>query len=126
MNQPSSEIATVRSTKVPPISVGVPVYNGEKYLRVALDALLKQTFADFEIIICDNASTDATQAIAQEYAARDPRIRYVRSAKNIGANGNFHYVFTLPAVSIYGEVVEFTNTRNDAVAHITREVIGEK
>jgi glycosyltransferase involved in cell wall biosynthesis len=79
----------------PPISVGVPVYNGEKYLRVALDALLKQTFADFEIIICDNASTDATQAIAQEYAARDPRIRYVRSAKNIGANGNFHYVFTL-------------------------------
>lgn len=125
MNQPRSEIATVRSTKVPPISVGVPVYNGEKYLRVALCAA-EANVADFEIIICDNASTDATQAIAQEYAARDPRIRYVRSAKNIGANGNFHYVFTLPAVSIYGEVVEFTNTGNDAVAHITREVIGEK
>ncbi len=79
----------------PPISVGVPVYNGEKYLRVALDGLLKQTFTDFEIIICDNASTDLTQAICLEYAARDPRIRYVRNAKNIGANSNFHYVFTL-------------------------------
>ena len=83
------------SAKAPPISIGVPVYNGEKYLRIAIDALLQQTFSDFEIIICDNASTDSTPAICEAYARRDPRVRYVRHANNIGANGNFHHVFTL-------------------------------
>lgn len=79
----------------PPITVGVPVYNGEKYMRIALDALLKQTFTDFEMIIGDNASTDKTQAICEEYAKRDPRIRYVRNPENIGANANYHYLFSL-------------------------------
>ncbi len=87
--------ARADSIKSPSISVGVPVYNGEKYLRIAIDALLQQTFSDFEIVICDNASTDSTPAICEEYARRDPRIRYFRHANNIGANGNFHHVFTL-------------------------------
>jgi glycosyltransferase involved in cell wall biosynthesis len=82
-------------TASPPISVGVPVFNGERYLRIALDALLKQTFTDFEIIICDNASTDSTQAISEEYAKRDRRVRYVRNRVNIGANANFQHVFTI-------------------------------
>lgn len=88
------EALTGASRVSPPISVGVPVYNGEKYVQIALDALLEQTFSDFEIIICDNASTDGTRAICEAYAARDPRIRYVRNAKNIGANANFHLAFT--------------------------------
>jgi glycosyltransferase involved in cell wall biosynthesis len=70
----------------------MPVYNGEKYIREALDSLLAQTFTDFELIVSDNASTDETPVICQEYAARDPRIRYVRQSENRGAMANFQFV----------------------------------
>jgi len=73
---------------VPRLSIGLPVYNGEAYLAEALDALLDQTFGDFELIISDNASTDRTAAICRRYAGRDTRIRYVRQPHNIGAAGN--------------------------------------
>ena len=79
----------------PAVSVGVPVYNGERYLREALDSLLAQTFTNFEIVIADNASTDGTATICSEYAARDGRIRYVRNRTNIGLVGNFRRVFEL-------------------------------
>ena len=79
----------VRDAEVAPrLSVGLPVYNGERYLREALDALLAQTYTDFELIISDNASTDRTSEICQEYAARDPRIRYLRQHTNLGAVPN--------------------------------------
>jgi glycosyltransferase involved in cell wall biosynthesis len=76
----------------PTVSIGVPVYNGARFLRRALDALLAQTFDDFELIVADNASTDATGAIAEEYAARDPRISYIRSPTNVGVEANFQRV----------------------------------
>ncbi len=73
----------------------MPVYNGEKYLRFAIDALLKQDYSEFELIISDNASTDATQEICQEFADKDRRIRYSRNETNIGATGNYKRVFEL-------------------------------
>lgn len=76
----------------PRVSVGMPVYNGARYLRGAVEAFLAQTFGDFELIISDNASTDRTAAIAQELAARDPRIRLIRQERNIGAVANFAFV----------------------------------
>ncbi len=76
----------------PRVSVGMPVYNGEKFIREALDSLLAQTFTNFEIIISDNASTDGTPIICSEYAERDSRIRYVRQAENIGIMKNFQFV----------------------------------
>lgn len=79
----------------PRVSIGLPVYNGERYLAAALDSLLAQTFADFELIICDNASTDATQAICADYAARDPRIRYIREPANTGAVRNHNRTIEL-------------------------------
>jgi glycosyltransferase involved in cell wall biosynthesis len=79
----------------PLVSIGVPVYNGERFIRQALDALLAQTYGNLELIISDNASTDSTGAICLEYAARDPRIRYQRNAVNIGVNPNFRRVFEL-------------------------------
>lgn len=82
-------------TPKPIVSIGLPVYNGENFLRVALHCLLGQTFTDFELIISDNASTDGTQAICKDYAARDPRIRYFRNEKNIGAAPNMNRVFAL-------------------------------
>lgn len=71
------------------ISVALPVYNGERYLGVAIESVLGQTCGDFELIVTDNASTDGTEAIAREYAARDARVRYVRNTVNVGAAGNY-------------------------------------
>lgn len=79
----------------PRVSIGVPVYNGESYLACALDSMLGQTYGDFELIISDNASNDRTPEICREYAARDPRIRYLREEKNRGCAWNFNRVFEI-------------------------------
>jgi polysaccharide pyruvyl transferase WcaK-like protein/glycosyltransferase involved in cell wall biosynthesis len=70
------------------LTVGLPVHNGERFLAQALDDLLAQTLTDLEVVISDNASTDATARIARAYAERDPRVRYLRQERNLGAAGN--------------------------------------
>lgn len=89
-----SVISTLNSERevTPIVSIGIPVYNGEKHIREALDSLLAQTFGDFELIISDNHSTDNTEMICREYAARDKRIRYIRQKENKGAHANFVFV----------------------------------
>ncbi|HAF13536.1 MAG TPA: glycosyltransferase family 2 protein [Blastocatellia bacterium] len=77
------------------VSIGVPVYNGARYLRSALDSLVAQDYADFEIIISDNASEDETEAICRDYAARDARIRYYRAERNMGPVWNAVRVYEL-------------------------------
>jgi glycosyltransferase involved in cell wall biosynthesis len=79
----------------PLISIGMPVYNGDLYLEKAIDAILKQTFTDFELIISDNASSDRTSEICLNYADRDSRIRYYRNETNLGAAKNYNRVFEL-------------------------------
>ena len=79
----------------PCVSIGMPVYNGEKFIKIAIDSILNQTFRDFELIISDNASTDKTQAICLEYASLDKRIHYYRNDKNIGGPKNYNRVFEL-------------------------------
>lgn len=76
----------------PSVSIGLPVYNGERSISKAIGALLGQSFGDFELIISDNASTDATEAICRALAAQDPRVRYIRQPYNLGATGNFRFV----------------------------------
>lgn len=75
----------------PKISVIVPVYNAEKWLRRCVDSILAQTFADFELLLVDDGSTDAGGDICDEYARRDARIRVFHkpnggasSARNVG------------------------------------------
>jgi glycosyltransferase involved in cell wall biosynthesis len=77
------------------LSIALPVYNGENFLRGAIEALLAQSYDDFELLISDNASTDSTESIAREFADRDPRVRYVRQRENIGAAPNFNTAFEL-------------------------------
>ena len=72
----------------PRLSIGLPVYNGENYLAESLDALLGQSFEDFELIISDNASTDGTAAISRRYERLDSRVRYVRQPRNVGLAPN--------------------------------------
>lgn len=79
--------------KNPRVAIGLPVFNGENYLAEALDSILSQSFSDFELLISDNASTDRTAEICQEYAARDDRIRYIRQDRNIGGPANYDFVF---------------------------------
>lgn len=79
----------------PRVSIGIPVYNGENYIREALDSILAQTFQNFELVISDNASTDATEEICKEYLAKDARVRYYRNGRNMGATWNNNRVFEL-------------------------------
>jgi glycosyltransferase involved in cell wall biosynthesis len=77
---------------VPRLSIGLPVCNGENYLTESLDALLGQTYTDFELIISDNASTDSTRDICLSYARADSRIRYFHQPQNIGIAPNRNFV----------------------------------
>jgi glycosyltransferase involved in cell wall biosynthesis len=75
------------------ISIGMPAYNCERYIAQSIESLLAQTYSAFELVISDNASSDGTEQICREYAARDQRIRYIRRTENIGGPGNFRFVF---------------------------------
>ena len=79
-------------SNAPLLSIGLPVFNGDKFLCKALDSLLSQEFADFELIVSDNASTDITAEICKEYATRDARVRYIRQTENMGGINNFNFV----------------------------------
>jgi glycosyltransferase involved in cell wall biosynthesis len=80
---------------VPRVGVGLPVYNGGKYVAQAIEAILAQEFDDLELIIVDNASTDETSEICLAYAASDKRVHYHRNETNIGAAANFNRVVSL-------------------------------
>lgn len=76
----------------PILSIGLPVYNGENYIEEAIASILNQDFADFELIISDNASTDRTPDICRKFADRDPRVHFERQAHNVGAAPNYNYL----------------------------------
>lgn len=81
--------------KHPQVSIGMPVYNGERYITEVLNSILGQTFGDFEVIISDNASTDQTEEICRSFAQLDSRIQYFRNSSNLGAAANFNRTFAL-------------------------------
>lgn len=79
----------------PRVSIGMPVWNGEAFIRQGIESLLGQSMGDFELIISDNASTDGTPEICKEYSAQDSRIRYSRTDRNAGLQANFARVLDL-------------------------------
>jgi glycosyltransferase involved in cell wall biosynthesis len=79
----------------PRVSFAIPVRNGERFLGRALDSLLAQDFDDFEIVVCDNASTDKTPEVMRCYAERDPRVRCILNEEDIGQIENFNRVYEL-------------------------------
>lgn len=88
---------SVQSSAIAPpaVTIGLPVYNGENFLADAIESVLAQTFEDYELIICDNASTDRTEQICRRYAQQDKRIRYYRSVCNEGPARNYNWTFEL-------------------------------
>jgi glycosyltransferase involved in cell wall biosynthesis len=81
--------------ELPVVTIGMPVYNGARYLELALQSILSQTYRNFELIISDNASTDDTESICRRYAELDDRIRYYRNERNLGAAANYNRVIHL-------------------------------
>ncbi len=82
-------------TKEPLVSIGLPVFNGEKYLEKAISSALDQSVSHLELIICDNASSDSTEEICRKYAHLDSRVRYYRRYENQGASANFNWSLEL-------------------------------
>ncbi|NOZ02768.1 MAG: glycosyltransferase [Deltaproteobacteria bacterium] len=79
--------------KPPRVSIGLPVYNGENFVEDAIRSILAEYYSNIELIISDNASTDRTEEICRDYAARDGRIRYLRNERNLGAAPNYNRTF---------------------------------
>ena len=71
----------------PKLSIIIPVYNTELYLKECLDSVINQTFKDIEIIIVNDCSPDNSEAIILEYMSKDPRIKYIKHEKNLGLGG---------------------------------------
>ena len=88
-------------TPVPPVSIGLPVFNGERFLAGALRSILDQDFGDFELVISDNGSTDASPEIARSFAADDPRVAFHRFDTNRGASWNFNKVVALTSAPLF-------------------------
>ena len=86
---------------MPRLAIGIPVFNGQEFLPELLDSLLAQTFEDFEILICDNASEDHTGDICREFQCRDRRIHYICNERNLGAIANFNRVFDLSTSPLF-------------------------
>jgi len=83
------------STRPPRISIGLPVFNGERYLDQTLQSILAQDYVDFELIVSDNASTDETVEIVERWAKKDSRIKFFRNSENLGGAANFNKVLEL-------------------------------
>ena len=76
----------------PLVTIGIPVFNGEKFLKRRLDSILDQTYKNFEVIISDNASIDNTSKICQNIIKKEKNIHYHLQKKNIGYVNNFNYL----------------------------------
>ena len=90
------------------ISIVLPVYNGEKYLRESIESVIAQTYENWELLILDDCSTDKSPDIAKEYEARDSRIHYYRNEKNLRLPRNLNKGFSLSK----GEYLTWTSGDN--------------
>lgn len=84
-----------RTRHTPKVSIGIPVYNGDRWIRKTIESILSQTFDNFELVISDNASTDGTVEICREFSALDCRVRLHQNETNVGAAINFNTAFHL-------------------------------
>src|SRR3990172_9745452 len=86
---------TITNKEMPKVSIGIPIYNEEKWVARALESLLAQSYPNIEFIISDNASTDRTGEVCRIYKAKDNRIKYYCNDTNTGLNRNYEKVVQL-------------------------------
>ena len=77
------------------ISIALTTYNGEKFLKEQLDSILNQTYSDYELVVCDDCSTDSTRQILKEYEKKDKRINVFLNNNNLGFKNNFEKAISL-------------------------------
>src|ERR1700728_3247447 len=109
-------------SSTPLVSIGLFLYNGERFLEAAIDSILNQTFKDFELILSDNCSTDRSEEICRRYAAQDSRIRYYRADRNMGAGWNLRNVY----FKATGKYFKWDADDSLVVAHTLTRVIDEQ
>jgi glycosyltransferase involved in cell wall biosynthesis len=85
-------MVTLQKNDAPLVTVGIPVYNDERYVEAAIEDILAQTYRNLEIVISDNFSTDDSTEICWRYVSKDARVRYVRQERNLGPHANFRYL----------------------------------
>jgi len=110
----------------PLVSIGIPVYNGQRSIKQALDALRAQTYDNLELVISDNASTDATDEICREYVAKDRRIKYFRNPVNVGLYENFRRVVTLATGEYFMWAAADDLKPPTAVENCVRAILGNE
>ena len=81
-------------TSNPKLTIGMPVYNGELFIKKAIESILDQTFTDFELIMSNNSSSDSTEKICQDFIDKDNRIQIHTQKKNIGIHRNFNFLLS--------------------------------
>ena len=100
--------------RMPKISVIMGVYNGEKTLPSAIDSILNQTFTDFELIICDDCSTDATTQVIKDYIEKDNRVVLIRNESNAGLAASLNNCINISK----GEYI--ARMDDDDISHVDR------
>ena len=123
------------------ITIGIPVYNGEKFVSEKISSIINQDFNDFELIISDNGSTDSTKEICEKFTSLDKRIRFFSHKKNMGPNWNFNFILEKAKgkyfmwTSVDDEIlsgfivknISILETRNDVICSISQvKPYGEK
>lgn len=91
----------MRDEALPIVSIGMLVYNDSKFIAKAIESLLNQTYHNFELIISDDCSDDGSAMICQDYMKNDSRIKYSRTAKNIGISANMMHVLSMAVGEIF-------------------------
>jgi glycosyltransferase involved in cell wall biosynthesis len=83
--------------QLPMVTVGLPLFDGKRWIGQAVEAILAQSFGDFELLISDNCSTDGSYEICESYARKDSRIRLLRNRRNVGVTENFNITCRMAA-----------------------------
>lgn len=99
--------------KAPRVSVIMGVYNGERFLRESVDSVLNQNYKDFEFIICNDCSTDASEVLLRQYAAQDERIVLLKNEKNMGLGATLNHCMTVAR----GELIARMDCDDRALPH---------
>jgi len=107
----------------PLVSVGIPTYNRAPLLRRAIESVLDQDYDHIELIISDNASTDDTQALCEEFCRRDSRVQYYRQPVNLGLTANFTAVFEHSSGQFYKWLADDDWIDQTYISHCVRELL---
>tara|TARA_E500000331_G_scaffold349260_1_gene392178 strand:+ start:1007 stop:1933 length:927 start_codon:yes stop_codon:yes gene_type:complete len=105
------------------VSLGIPVYNESRFLKKTIESLLNQTYSNIEIIAIDNASTDNSFRILEEYSNKDHRLKIFKNDKNIGLSNNFNLLVSKSSGEYFGWIGAHDIYNKDYVEKMVSKII---